>query len=232
MFSKSAQWYDLLYSFKDYQKEAKDIINLVDKIHPDAKTILDVACGTAEHDRFLLRDFKVDGIDTNEEFVRIAQEKNPKGRYSCADMQDFDQGKKYDVILCLFSSIGYLKTTANVQKALICFNKHLKSDGVILVEPWFDMNNWNPRSIHMLTAETEDLKICRMNVSRQDDNISVLDFHYLVGMAEGVQHFVESHELGLFSKKEMLEAFKSAGLTAEFHENALTDRGLYLAKAQ
>ena len=53
MFSKSAHWYDLLYSFKDYREEATYIPKLLNQIHPDAKTILEVACGTAEHDRYL-----------------------------------------------------------------------------------------------------------------------------------------------------------------------------------
>ena len=230
MFSTSAQWYDLLYRFKDYQKEADWIVELLNRIHPDAQTVLDVACGTAEHDRYLSQHFKIDGIDSNEGFVRIARQKNPDGRYTCADMQDFTLSKKYDVIICLFSSIGYVKTIANVQKTLVCFKEHLNSEGIILVEPWFDFESWNPGSSHMLTAETEDLKVCRMNVSRQDGHLSILDFHYLVATADGVQHFEEVHEIGIFSRDDILKAFSAAGLMAEFEEKQFSDRGLYIAK--
>jgi hypothetical protein len=48
--------------------------------------MLDVACGTGEHDRFLCADYRVDGIDLNPEFVRIAKSKNPAGDYHVADM--------------------------------------------------------------------------------------------------------------------------------------------------
>jgi SAM-dependent methyltransferase len=232
MFSKSAQWYDLLYSFKDYRKEADFIFSILNQIHPKAQTLLDVACGTAEHDHYLLQHFKIDGIDLNEDFVQIAREKNPKGRYTCADMRDFNLAKKYDVILCLFSSIGYVKTIENVQNTLICFKKHLNAGGIILVEPWFDFKGWKPGSVHMLTAETPNMKICRMNVSRQDGNLSILNFQYLVGTTAGVQHYTERHELGLFSKEEMLTAFNKAGLIAEFHEKGLSDRGFFIAKTK
>ena len=77
MFLNSAQWYDLLYSFKDYQQEATNIAKLLNQFHPAAQTLLDVACCTAEHDRCLSQHYKIDGIDINEKFVRIAQEKNP-----------------------------------------------------------------------------------------------------------------------------------------------------------
>ena len=84
----------------------------------------------------------------------------------------------------------------------------------------------------MLTAETEDLKICRMNVSRQDGHLSILDFHYLAATKDGVKHYEEVHEIGLFSKEQMLMAFNSAGLMAEFDENDMFDRGLYIARAK
>jgi len=111
-----------------------------------------------------------------------------------------------------------------------CFKKHLNDGGIILVEPWFDLESWNPGSIHMLTAETKNMKICRMNVSRQDGSLAILDFHYLVGTMERVQHYEEVHEIGLFTKQEMLTAFSTVGLIAEFEGKQFSERGLYIAR--
>ena len=232
MFSKSAKWYDLLYQFKDYQKESDNIVALLSKIHPKAKSILDVACGTAEHDRYLSNHYEVDGIDLSEDFIAIAKKKNPGGHYFCADMIDFDLNSRYDGILCLFSSIGYVKTIKNIQKTLISFKKHLNPNGFILVEPWFGFDGWTPGTVHMLTAELEESKICRMNVSEQKGSLSVLNFHYLVGTSEGVQHHTERHELGLFSIEEMLGAFKKSGLKVKFDEKGIAGRGMYIAKVE
>lgn len=49
MFAKSAQWHDTLYSFKNYAKDSAAIITLLKQEHPAANSVLDVACGTAEH---------------------------------------------------------------------------------------------------------------------------------------------------------------------------------------
>ena len=232
MFSRSAQWYDLLYQFKDYQKEADKILALLGKIHPKAKSILDVACGTAEHDRYLSNHYEVDGIDLNEDFVAIAKEKNPRGNYFCTDMIDFNLNYRYDCILCLFSSIGYVKTIENVEKTLSSFTKHLSLNGFIFVEPWFGLDGWKPGTVYMLMAESKEGKICRMNVSEQKGALSVLNFHYLVGTSEGVQHHTERHELGLFSIEEMLGAFKKSGLKVRFDEKGISGRGLYIAKVE
>ncbi len=47
MFDKSAELYDLFYDWKDYRAEAEKVRELVAARNPDARTLLDVACGTA-----------------------------------------------------------------------------------------------------------------------------------------------------------------------------------------
>ena len=231
MFENSAKWYDALYSFKDYKQESEDIISLLKKEHPKANSILDVACGTAEHDKYLSKIYNVDGIDINSEFIEEALKKNPNGNYFCANMTDFDLSKTYDIILCLFSSIGYVKTIENVIKTFRCFKRHLNKDGIIVIEPWFVPAEWNPDGgVYMLTGETVEGKICRMNISEQKGSLSIINFHYLIGTSNGIEHFTELHELGLFSVEEIKEAFKFVELNVKYDKDGLTGRGLYIAK--
>jgi SAM-dependent methyltransferase len=231
MFSDSAEWYDAIYRSKDYRQESEKVMQILKNEHPRAKTILDVACGTAEHDQYLLEEYSVDGIDVNPTFIEYASKKNPNGNYYVADMTDFNLDKQYDVIVCLFSSIGYVKTIDNVIKTLNCFKKHLKNDGIIILEPWFDPDAWHPGgNVHMATAETEDGKICRMNISERDGNMSFFTFHYLIGTKEGIKYCTKRHELGLFTVDEMKDAFRQVGLHVMYDGEGLTGRGLYLAR--
>jgi len=75
MYSKSAELYDQIYSFKDYAQEARQIETLIKAHRPDATAILDVACGTGEHARYLSSTFSVDGIDLQPELIDIATRK-------------------------------------------------------------------------------------------------------------------------------------------------------------
>jgi len=220
-----------LYRFKNYQQEADAIITRLKKEHPAARTLLDVACGTAEHARYLSAIYQVDGVDINSDFVAIAARKNPAGQFSQADMMDFNLGKTYDIVLCLFSSIGYIKTLENMVKTLRYFEKRLNPGGIVLVEPWFEPAAWHPlESVYMLTGESAEGKVCRMNFNEQEGNLSIINFHYIVGTETGVTYFSERHELGLFARQEKEGAFKQAGLTVEFDLLGITGRGLYLAK--
>jgi len=53
-------------------------------------------------------------------------------------MSDFRLPQQYDVVMCLFSSIGYLKTVDRVLRAFVCFRQHLLQGGLVVVEPWLD----------------------------------------------------------------------------------------------
>src|SRR5215471_16221397 len=106
MFDASAEYYDLLYStFKDYAAETAVIAALLRRLNPNCRTVLDVACGTGEHaNRLAALGFDVDGFDLNPAFVTIARAKHPAGRFFVADMTDFHAARRYDAVICLFSS--------------------------------------------------------------------------------------------------------------------------------
>lgn len=228
MFTKSSDLYDLLYSSKNYQNESNVLIDQIKIRKPDAKTILDICCGTAEHHKYLKSEFQIEGIDINTEFIDLAKKKNPNCNYHIADMVDFELDKQYDVLICLFSSIGYVKSFERLTSALKCFQKHLKKGGLVIVEPWLTPENWYHGKLHMLTYEKDNLKICRMNKSDTEGNLSIINFHYLIGSIEkGIEQFEEKHELALFTKDEMKKAFYGANLDVTFDEQGITGRGLY-----
>ena len=163
MFSASAEFYDLIYStFKDYASEAARIASLLRECHPSCRTILDVACGTGEHARLLAgHGFAVDGIDLDPAFVRIASRKHPAGRFFEADMSDFHLGRRYDAVLCLFSSMGYLRSLDRVARALTCVREHMAPGGVLIVEPWFAPGELRTDRVVRNTAEADGIRVTR-----------------------------------------------------------------------
>jgi len=234
MFTNTAQLYDLIYeSFKDYMGEARQIHELIRDRCKSARSILDVGCGTGEHARIIHDEYGylVDGIDLDKNLVALAQKKNPEGRFACADMVDFDLGRTYDVVMCLFSSIGYVKTLDNVQKSLERFSKHLNPGGVILVEPWFTPETCSRTgAVYLNTVERGELKIARMGFTQVAGRLSTIRFEYLVGTPGEIRHQVEIHELGLFTTVEMTRCFEKNGLEVELIEGGLSGRGLYIAR--
>ena len=169
MFNASAEFYDFIYStFKNYVAEVAQITSLLRRLNPQCQTVLDVACGTGEHARLqATQGFVVDGLDLDPAFVRIAAQKHPAGRFFEADMSDFHFTARYDAVLCLFSSIGYLQTLDRVSRALTCFREHLAPGGMIVIEPWFAPGTLDPERVSRHSGEANGVRVSR--VSRYRD---------------------------------------------------------------
>jgi ubiquinone/menaquinone biosynthesis C-methylase UbiE len=236
MFSKTPELYDQIYgSFKDYAGEAARVAAVLRERAPAARRVLDVACGTGEHARYLHSEhgFTVDGLDIELGFVTLAQAKLPDAKVWIGDMASFEVPARYDAILCLFSSIGYVRTLDRVTATLQCFRRHLEPEGLVLVEPWFTPDRWTPGRVYVHTSESNGLHLVRMSHSGVEGRVSKLTFHYLVGSNEGIRHEVEAHELGMFTRDEMTECFATAGFTnVSYDEEGLIGRGLYVACAE
>lgn len=231
MFSKSAKLYEPIYldTGKDYAAEAAKIHALIQQHkHTSGNLLLDVACGTGLHIGPLCEHYQVEGLDLDENMLEMARQKHPNISLHHGNMINFDPDHPFDAITCLFSSIGYVKTISRLNQAISNMARHLKPGGVLLVEPWFTPENWNTGTVHALFVDKPDLKIARMNISKRKGRLSFFTLHYLVATPEGIEHFTELHELGLFTEAEYLEAFRAAGLEVLHDPTGLDGRGLYI----
>jgi ubiquinone/menaquinone biosynthesis C-methylase UbiE len=232
MFKNTEEFYDLMYSAKDYRHEAQNLARLIhERIGPGRRTLLDVACGTGEHHRFLANEFEITGLDLNAAFIEIARRKNPGATYHVADMTDFSLGRKFDVITSLFSAIGYVQTLERVVATLKCFERHLAPGGVILLEAWMEPQQYRPGATHLKVFERDGVKVVRASVSLMRDGMSYMPMHYLIVEPTGVRHLTEEHVMGIFTVEQNLNAFREAGLVAEKMEQPLfAERGLYVGR--
>jgi ubiquinone/menaquinone biosynthesis C-methylase UbiE len=230
-FLESAELYDAIYGFKDYAREGQRLHKLISALAPDSREILDVACGTGEHARFLKEHYAIDGIDINDSYLRAARRKNPAGNYMRGDMLAFDCGRTYDVVTCLFSAIGIFKTFSRLAAAVGCMARHVKPDGVLLIEPWFTPDRWHPSPPFILIGETTNGKVYRLSYQVREEHSSVLLHHYLRLTPDGLEHYYERIELGLFSRDEMVWAFECAGMAVQYDREGLMGRGLYAGRA-
>jgi SAM-dependent methyltransferase len=229
VFTKTAAWYDLIYAEKDYARESARVTELIHLHQRSAgNTLLDVACGTGGHLTHLTSVFDAEGIDIDETLLAIAGQRLPQVHFHRADMCRFDLGRTFDAVTCLFSSIGYARTPGRLNSAIQCFERHLKPGGVLVLEPWLPPGRFTAGFVSLEAIDREEIKIARMQRSTIEAGVSVLNFDYLVGTSEAVEHFTERHELGLFSPEQMHAALEACGLMVDFDPDGLMGRGLYI----
>jgi len=231
MFSETAQYYDKLYSWKDYRAEVAYLQAIIEQEPPvESRALLDVACGTGSHIAYLKAHYQVFGLDLECGLLEIARQRHPEITFYQGDMVEFDLSRRFDVITCLFSAIGYVRTVEKLNQAVRAMANHLERGGILLVEPWFTPGDWKPGRPHATLIDEPELKIARLNTSFGDGKLSWFNFHYLIATPEGTEHLVERHELGLFEQSEMEAAFANAGLSVEYDEQGPSGRGLWIGR--
>ena len=215
MYAEFAQYYDAIYRAqgKDYEKECWRL-HLLIRRHKQSpgNALLDVACGTGGHLEHLRHLYEVEGLDNSSHMLAIARQKLSKVPLHHADMRDFQLGRRYDVIICLFGSIGYAETVDGLEQAVRTMAQHLVPGGVLIVEPWLYPEEFRPGYLHAVFVDEPELKLARLSRSWREDYGMVIDFHFLVATPEGIRHFTEVHRLGLFSREEYVNAFEKAAL--------------------
>jgi SAM-dependent methyltransferase len=229
-YARRPELYDVVYSFKDYAAECGRIEALVGERAPHARTLLDVACGTGKHLEQLRGRFDCEGVDLDSGLLEIARTRLPGVPLHEADMRDFDLGHRFDVVVCLFSAIGYAGDLEGLHGTARSLARHLADDGLLIVEPWIDPEDWVPGRPHVLAADADGLAVARVTLSGREGNVSTMDMQYLVGTADGIEHFAEVHRVALFTREEMRTAFEAAGLRPDYDATGLIGRGLWIAR--
>jgi SAM-dependent methyltransferase len=130
-----ARHYDLMIIVNGTER-VKLLQALIEEYRPDAKTLLELACGTAYNLVGLAPRYEVFGLDLSEGMLEVARKKIPSATFYQADMSKFDLKERFDVILCVFDSINHLLDFAQWQSLFEHAHDHLNPHGLLI----FDIN--------------------------------------------------------------------------------------------
>ncbi|HEY3780035.1 MAG TPA: class I SAM-dependent methyltransferase [Fimbriimonadaceae bacterium] len=223
--------YDAIYAFKDYEREATIVRELANaRKQSPGNTLLDIACGTGAHILHLKKDYECTGIDLSPFLLKAAAERNPECKFIEGDMRFQELGQWFDVVICLFSAIGYVKTFDALESTLAHFYTHTAPGGVCIVEPWLFPENFRDGFMSLDTVDLPDYKVARMITNSKVGDISVMDMHFMLGCSGEIEYWETKSELGLFTEVEYREAMTRAGFEVEFDEKGLWSRGLFIGK--
>jgi SAM-dependent methyltransferase len=230
-FGRSAAVYDLIYEQAlDYDDLAARVHELVQRRHPGAASLLEAACGTGLYLSRLHANYRVAGFDVSPEMLAVARGRLPGVSLQEADMTNVDLERRFDAVVCLFSSIGYVGTVDRLRQTLAGFARHLEPGGVAIVEAWFHPEQFIDGHVSGEVYRGDGIAVARVNNTRVRDGMSEMTMGHLVATPEGIEHFEERHELGLFTDAEYREAFAAAGFRDLEHDpEGFIGRSVYSA---
>jgi SAM-dependent methyltransferase len=225
-FGPSAHVYDVVYSHLDYSGMARLVEDLIRERNPGATSLLDMACGTGLHLVEWRPSFEeVEGADLDPALLDVARPRLPGVPLHVADFTDFDLGRRYDAVTCMFSAIGYAHTGERLDAAMAMMANHLNPGGVLVVEPWLLPAMIEPPFVRGHMVEQDDIVVLRSvrhqyRGDAESGGTSDMEFSYLVTTSEGTEFFAERHVMGVYPPERFLESMRNAGLQTEFIDGA------------
>ncbi len=116
-----------------YLEKALDIL-LLEKLEEKAH-ILDVCCGTGNVAGLLSeRGYNMTGLDGSKLMLDYAKENAPAVEFVQADARDFNLGRKFQAITCLFDSINHLLSKDDVLLVFKNIYEHLEENGIFVFD--------------------------------------------------------------------------------------------------
>ena len=229
-YTRLARYYDKLYEGIDYKTNSLKLHEFIQQYKKSAgKSWLDVACGTGTHIVHLMDKYNTMGLDLSEAMLEVAREKCPTIEFIQGNMTSFSIDKKFDVITCLFGSIGYLTKEEDLVSAINAFSEHTNQGGVVIIEPMFTKETVRDGTIGLNCLDLPEIKIARAGCCKVKENVAYLNFNFLISTRDGgVEHFVDPSPMSLFPRNFYLSIMEKSGLTAEFVEPGLMKEGLFV----
>ena len=205
--------YGHMFTEERAEKESAFVASALD-LKPGA-LVLDLCCGQGRHSvQLAKRGLKVTGLDLNPDYVELAQQAAKSSKVEietvAADMREIPFENKFDAIVNMYSSFGYLESEAEDLKVLESAARALKRGGQVLLDmlnrEWaidnYIQNDWHTGADGTLYVERRDLDLAtsRMHV------------HFIVIDPKGGRRESIGHNIRLYTLTEMTRLLERVGL--------------------
>jgi len=232
-FKTISRYYDVLYvNEREYAAEAAKVMELLAAHGVVAQArLLVLACGTGGHITYFKDRFRVSGLDLSEDMLERARGKFPDIRFHLGNLIDFDLKAEFDAMVCLYGSIGFVRTVDGLRASMKRIAAHLRPGGLALITPWSTVEEF--RDLIVVDAtDGPELKIARMEQVRlKEPRIVEVVFHHLLGERGTVTYLNQAVEIGLFSREEYISSMTDAGLqVVQEYTGAEIRGGAYIGK--
>lgn len=233
-FEAYGEYYDLIYTDKDYVSEAHYVERLIGRAAPKSMDILDLGCGTGIHARCLAeRGFKVLGVEISDEMFSKAKKRqiDASGCFAVerGDARTFRSNLRFDVVISLFHVVSYLISPEDLD----CFFKtaahHLREDGCLIFDVWYGpaVLNQKPES-RVKRLENEKIRVVRSAEPEMNCQKNMVTVKYKIDVVDkfssSTVYISESHNMRYYFEDELKSAAALNGMEFIFAEEWMTGR--------
>lgn len=223
VFNKYAEFYDAIYTEKDYAAECDFLEAAFTKyVSQPVQTILDLGCGTGGHALQLVRrGYTLCGVDQSEEMLTIAHEKKSKLTgggiitFQQGDIRNVELNAHFDVVVSMFAVMSYMVGNDDFQMALKTARRHLRPGGLFIFDAWHGPGVLtDPPVDRYKFAQRGSARVIRFAHPFVDVIRHAVDVNYKLLTLEAeklLSEVDETHTMRFFFPQEIIFHLQSAG---------------------
>ena len=218
-----SDWFEDWFNTKEYlevyrhrnESEAKELVSIIlNSIQiPENGSVLDLACGAGRHSiYFAQKGYDVTAVDLSQNLLLVAKEAALENKVNIefiqSDIRYFSSGKKFDLIVNLFTSFGYFETDSENFMLFEIVKKYLNNSGYFVLDylnKTYVQNNLVKESTDML-GKGEIIQKRFIEGNRVVKDI-------FINQNGSSKHYRES--VRLYDDQELKAAISDAGLKIE-----------------
>lgn len=219
-FASYGKYYDIIYADKEYEKECDFLEGIFKKYAGSLpKTTLDAGCGTGSHAVSLgKRGFNITGIDASETMIRIARAKAERNGvnidFHVMDLRKLKLNKKFDACISMFTVVGYIVETEDVEKVFRNIRKHLNTHSLFIFDFWYGPAVLHIRpSPRMKNAKKDDVQVIRFAEPHLNTLLHLCEVKYSLIVTKKkkiIDELEETHTVRYFFPKEIQHILEEA----------------------
>lgn len=226
--SEPAPWYRSFFG-RDYldaydgsftQERAEREVSLIETVLglQRGESILDLCCGQGRHAVELARrGYEVTGLDLSAEYLALTRQAAAAAGVAVetmeADMRAIPFDARFDAVVNMYSSYGYLESDAEDAKVLAAANRALKPGGRLLLDllnrEWVVHNN-GPADWHSGPDGTIYLERRELDLVASRNHVTFM----AIG-PDGARRDLGGHHIRLYTLREMVAALEANGFSFE-----------------
>ena len=218
-FEAYSRYYDLLYSEKDYLAEVQYVAYMIKENTSNAKTLLDLGCGTGRHDQYFAKlGFAIHGVDLSGEMLKQASaRKLNNAEFSEGDVRTVRLNKQFDAIISLFHVLSYQTTNHDIQQMFSTIKAHLNPNGIFVVDCWYGPAVLTDKpEIRIKRMKSDDFSVVRLAEPEMFANKNLVEVNYEIRITDlktqATDVIQETHTLRYLFLPELHVFAEQAGL--------------------
>ncbi len=226
LYTDLAAWWAVLSPPEDYVEDAALAAGLLRTAEREVCDVLELGSGGGHNAVHLKKSFAMTLVDLAPAMLAASAALNPECEHHEGDMRTVRLGRDFDAVL-VHDAVDYLRTPEELAALLATARAHCRPGGVAVLMPDHVRETFEPRTEHG-GGEAPDGRSARYLEWSWDPDTSDTQvrtsYTFVLREADGsVRSVTETHEFGLFARRQWLDLLQQAGFDATALQEAANE---------